>query len=82
MVTTDGGRFTADAVVLDGGDASLHALWEDFDAPESTVSEMSMTLPAGHCPEAMTDPCGWMVGKDGPACSVRVRGNEVSQTRF
>ena len=49
VVTADGGRFTADAVVLDGGDASLSALWDDFEAPQPSVCEMKVLLPPEHC---------------------------------
>ena len=72
VVTTDGGRFTAEAVVLDGGDASLSALWEGFEAPQPSVCEMEVLLPPGHCPEALRDPCGWAIDMDSAACSVRV----------
>ena len=67
VVTTDGARFTTDAVVLDGGLTELNALWDECETPPDNVLHELYMVSRGALPESLTSPCGWLAQCGGPA---------------
>lgn len=78
VVTTDGHRIGADAVVIAGGEPALARLWADAPPFESLPGRrMRLRIHRDDVPVDLRDPCGWLPDLDGPAHLVRLSGDRM-----
>ena len=83
VLTDDGARFGAHAVVFADGAAALRRVWPaaPSDAgPTAPGGRLRVSLDAADRSPGLQDPCAWLATPGGPAARVRVDGQGLAVT--